>query len=60
MNFEGGGKSAAITCTLTETTKLNGVNPQACSPMSSAVSQITRSTGLSSCCLGTIVQIEAN
>jgi hypothetical protein len=29
IGSEGGGKAAAIACTLVETAKLNGVNPQA-------------------------------
>ncbi len=50
-----GGKSAAIAYTLIETAKLDGVDPQDCSPMSSAALPTTRSIGSTNYCLGNSV-----
>ncbi|MFT4620303.1 MAG: hypothetical protein ACI90Y_001630 [Polaromonas sp.] len=47
-----GGKAAAIAFTLIETAKLNGIDSQHGWPISSPVSQTTRSTVSTTCCRG--------
>jgi hypothetical protein len=60
VGSEGGGRSAAIAYTLIQSAKLNGVDPQAWSPMCSAASPTTRSLGSASCCLGITLRPQRN